>query len=121
MRTIDFKVWLLLLFLCTASTNIMVAINVNRNLGYTAFMNKNKEIYYLYEVEGWQDGDVAEAVEVLPPLDIDNTCGSGIITNVVQKGFIWRYDNRGTFTQISYPWWYTGTKYSTVHTLIISN
>ena len=102
MRTLDFKVWLLTLFLCTAPPTTAVVINVNHAAGYTAAMNGQKEITYLDGCE-WQDGDMVDITE----------------SGVECAGHIWRYDNNGHFTSIGYPWWYTGAKPTEVTTKVV--
>ena len=96
MRTIDFKIWLLCLFLATAS------IKVDRQHGYTAAMNGKKEITNMPGCD-YQDGDMLILSE----------------TGAEWSGYIWRYDNNGHFTNVSYPWWYTGNKPGYVNTIVV--
>ena len=118
MRTIDFKVWLVMLFLCTAVPRAaenglyereVICINVNQKQGYTAVMDGNKAIYYIQWTDGWTDGDFGTIVYTA-----DRT-----VVSAESKAHAWRYDNNGTFTNVSYPWWYTGNRPETVKTRVV--
>lgn len=102
MRTLDFKIWLLSLFLCTAPPTTAVVINVNHAAGYTAAMNNQRQIFYI-DGCSWQDGDMIEI----------HDDGEDFL------GIVWRYDNAGHFTSIGYPWWYTGNRPTEITTKVV--
>ena len=118
MRTINFKLWAAALFLCTTTPRAtvdnltereVVCINVNHGQNYAAVVDGERNIYYIPWTEGWQDGDFGT---------ITYTSDNAVVA-ATSEARVWRYDNNGTFTQVVYPWWYTGNKPSVVHTEVV--
>ena len=82
---------------------------MNRQKGYTAVMDGEKAVYYIPWTEGWTDGDFGTIIYTA-----DRT-----VISAEAEARVWRYDNRGTFTEVSYPWWYMGRKPDVVRTKVI--
>lgn len=109
MKTLNFKVWLVVGFL---SANFARPINdtmtqqemICINSATDAYMNGQKQITYIPGAD-FEDGDVVTV-----------TMESGTVITAEKTGMVWRYDNKGTFTEVSYPWHYEGNKPETVHT-----
>lgn len=115
MRTLNFKAWIIGMMFLTAEPMVnggtvsepMAAIYVNRAGGYTAFMDKDRNVYTFPGHTEFTDGDAADVVVV-----------DGVVIEATAFGALWRYDNKGTFTRVAYPWWYTGARPDPVHTEI---
>ena len=109
MRTLSFKVWLVTAFFCASfpraldeHTVQVDTVCINRATG--AFMDGQRRIYHMPSND-FEDGDCAT-------LTIQND----VVITAEKGGMIWRYDNNGTFTQVSYPWHFEGNRPAVVHT-----
>lgn len=110
MTTLDVKVFLVGLFLATASpavpgsTTNAVAINVNTGANYVAFMDSDRDITYLSGTDGWTDGDFATVT-------VD---AAGNVVAAEHQGAIYRYQGNGYFSHVSFPYWYTGSRFEAI-------
>ena len=101
MTTLTFKIWLLCLWLCTAPLNHVVVIKSDPVNCRSAVMNKEKQISYIDSY--WLDGDMLALNE----------------DGIEYLGYIWRYNNAGTFYSIAYPWHWTGRKPPIAYTRMV--
>ena len=128
MTTLFFKVWLVMLWLCTTQVRDIdidngayvkdtICICVNHRTDIASFMDKEKHIYQVSPAEDWMDGDwcIMGFYDNGTPDDTSDD----VIASTVYSGFVWIYDNKGTFTKIAYPWWYTGKHHKVVHTKLV--